>query len=79
MKKLYVVFECDNHRSYSSYVVKLITPSIRLAQRLYKIAKKEWMGSDYYLNIGEYIPEFVPECDNNFLDEISVIKTTENE
>jgi hypothetical protein len=79
MKKLYVVFECDNHRSYNSYVIKLITPSILIANKLYKTAKKEWIGSDHYLNIGEYIPKFVPECDNNILNEISVIKTTENE
>ncbi len=79
MKKLYIVFECTKHRYYATHVIKLITPSIRIAKRLYNNAKKDWMGSDYYLNIGEYTPKFVPECDNNILDEIKLIKTTENE
>ena len=79
MKKLYVVFECDKHRGYDSYIIKLITSSIRMAKKLYNIAKKHWMTSDYYLNIGEYTPVFIPECDNSVLYDINVIKTTENE
>lgn len=78
MKNLYIVFECDGHRSYDSYVVKLITPSVRLANKLFNKARKHYdTDAEYYLNIGSYTPSFIPECDNNVLSDLKVIKTTE--
>lgn len=79
MKKLYIVYECDTHRSYDFYVIKLITPSIRLANKLFNAGKRHYdINTDYYLNIGCYTPVLIPECDNNILRNLKLIKTTES-
>lgn len=79
MKNLYIVFECDGHRTYNSYVIKLITPSIRLANKLFNTARRHYdINAEYYLNIGCYTPLLVPECDNNVLQNLQVIKTTKS-
>ena len=79
MNPLYIVFECDYHRRYHSYVLKLITPNKRTAIKLYNATKKEWMASDYYMNIAVYEPTIIPKGDNNIFDSFQIIKTTENE
>ncbi len=79
MNPLYIVFECNHHRHYSTYVIKFITRSKRAAISLYHHTKKEWMGSDYYMNVAAYEPVLIPEGDNNIFDSFQIIKTTENE
>jgi hypothetical protein len=80
MKKLYIVFECDDHRSYDSYVIKLITSSKKVANKLYNAARKHYDTDDsYHLNIASYTPVLIPECDNNVLRDLVVFRTTESD
>lgn len=69
MKKLYVVYECDTHRSYSSYVIKLVTANKDIAKTLFNENKKSYKNSDYSLNVSEYQPNLNSKCDNNFIQE----------
>jgi hypothetical protein len=79
MKELYIVFECDNHRAYQKYCIKLITSSKKVANTLYNKARKHYDTDDnYYLNIASYTPVLIPECDNNVLRDLVVFKTTES-
>jgi hypothetical protein len=72
MKQLYVVYECDNHRNYSTYVIKLITANKSVAIQLFNSAKHCYEDQDYFLNACEYSPVMNPACDNNVFDEFEI-------
>lgn len=81
MQKLFIVYECNMHRDYISFVIKLICTSKRQATSHYKKLSKTYniLTDNYYLNLGYYVPTLIPEGDNNILSEIILLNTTEDE
>mgnify|MGYP006329931519 FL=1 len=56
MKKVYVIFECDNQRSYSSYCIKMLTCNLREALKHFKENKQHYEDGDWFYNVGSYEP-----------------------
>ena len=78
MNKIYIVFECDGHRTHTSTVIKFITTSLKKAEVLYKHAGKYYTDNQYFLNLAIYEPVLKLDGGNNILNELSILKTTED-
>ena len=78
---IYIIYECDAHRSYSSFCIKEICTSKTTAIAFYKEGKKRYYqkGDGYFLNLAEYEPRFNLSFDNSVLADMNIIMTSENE
>lgn len=80
MKTIYIIFESDNSRSLSSFVVKLMSGNKDLTLKHYHSIKSSYEGDeDYFLTLAEYEPNFNASDDANVFRELTIIKTTEND
>lgn len=77
MNKVYVVFECDNHRSHDSYCIKLLSGSLIEAMKIYNKDKKEYRTNDWFYNLALYKPTGKECFTGNVLRDLEIIKTTE--
>lgn len=77
MKKIFIVFECDTHRQYSSYCIKFMSTNKALVDRFYCRLHKEYAKGDWYLNLAEYSPIADTGSGANVFREFEVIKSTE--
>lgn len=78
MKKVYIVFECDAHRSLDTYCIKLLTSNKREAIRIFKEGKPLYdKDMNWYYNVGEYEPSGNENSNGNVLRDLEIILTTE--
>jgi hypothetical protein len=78
MKKIYIVFECDKHRSYVSTQIKYLSGDKKEALSAFVRLKRFYFKQDFFLNLGEYVPlkdKITP--DSAIERDFKVIKTTE--
>ena len=77
MNKVYLVFECDSHRSIGSYCVKFLSASLIEAINIYNKDKKEYRNNDWFYNLALYKPTGNECFTGNVLRDLEIIKTTE--
>jgi hypothetical protein len=55
MKKYYIIYECDSHRSYSSFTIKSIYTNKTNAIKHYNACISHYKTDDnWFLNVAEY-------------------------
>jgi hypothetical protein len=77
---IYIVYECDAHRSYKSFCVKEIFTNKKKALAFYNKGVKLFKAqgeSDWYINLAEHKPRLNLSFDNDVLHDMVLIKTNE--
>lgn len=78
MKKVYVIFECDFHRSYESYCIKMLTSNYREALKHFKENKAEYVKEqDWTYNLASYTLTGEETSQSNALRDLEILLTTE--
>lgn len=77
---IYIVFECDEHCSYNSYVIKEIFTNKAEALSFYNKGKKHYsnVGEKYILNLAVHTKRLNLSLDNNVLRDLIIMKSTLN-
>ena len=78
--KLYIIYECDAHRSYDSMVIKWITNNKAKATKFFDYWKQAYVNDhSWFFNVGTYeVDQEDASDESNALRDISdLILTTE--
>ncbi len=82
-KDIFIIFECDSHRSFDSHTIKgIYTGAFRTANASFKRTKKVFLkdnSSNWILNIGKIAETELNkvDLDTNMLRDITIIDSTE--
>lgn len=73
---MYIVYECDDHQSYNSFCIKLITGNKKIATKHFNSGAKQYQnkGDGWMLVLAEYEPRIVKEFDNDVIKEFNILK-----
>ena len=76
---MYIVYECDDHQSYDSFCMKLMTGNKKMATNHFNLGAKRYQnkGDGWMLVLAEYEPRIVKEFDNDVIREFNILKTSE--
>ncbi len=79
-KVIYVVYECNGHRDYDSFVIKWMTRNLSKAKAFYEFYKQEYVeDNSWFFNLGSYEVDYEEANDeSDFRREFEMILTTEN-
>lgn len=78
---IYIVYECDKRRTYSSFCIKEIFTSKKKAVAFYnkgvKLFKKQG-EADWFINLATHSPRMNLSFDNDVLHDMVLIKSNED-
>lgn len=79
MNTIYIVYECDSHRSYDSVVIKYMTTAKVKAKAFYNYYKQNYVDdSSWFFNLGYYEMD-IDSCsdESNAVRDIDLLISTE--
>lgn len=77
--KIYIIYECNAHRSDNSVVIKWMTSAFQKAENYYENNKKDYVGDrEWFYNLGIYdLDAENTSNDSNMITDIELYLTTE--